>query len=308
MSVTELCFPTDDVQSEITHESAACDNGAPPPRFRRTWLAFDRAFPSIIKTAIRLRDARNSNSLHAISSLADVFLTCSRTTVHEIHSFFPDSHNDPSYKLSKSATEFLISLLHGAKMQAQDSEIDTMLDLADMVLANLKELTRIALRATREKKPLPAVPSDFNVPKPQTRPSTPGSKDASLAVRHSFFDYELVESDIDEESYRLKGLKKLLSNKKLRNLFKLHHTFPAGCPEYFVSSTTLVDDDSSTTATIASKAKRCEKTCSDVPHALRQSTCFPPFNETSSKHDPDALVPIEADFLPVGPEPRAGRR
>ncbi|KAF8349459.1 hypothetical protein F5887DRAFT_946234 [Amanita rubescens] len=274
MSVTELCFPTDDdVQSEITHESeldAACDNGAPPPRSRRTWLI-----------AIRLRDARNSNSLNAVSSLADVFLTCSRTTIYEIHNFFPNSHNDPSYKLSKSATEFLISLLHGAKMQAQDTEIDTMLDLADMVLANLKELTRVALRATREKKPLPAVPSDINVPKPQTRPSTPGNKDASLAVRSSFFDYELVESDIDEESYRLQGLK-------------------------------------NTTATIATRAKRCEKTCSDVSHALRQSTCFPPFNETSSKHDPDALVPIEVltgascsrdpDFLPVGPKPHAGRR
>src|SRR6266576_5096687 len=141
MSVTELCFPTDDVESEIAQESEldpACDSGASPPRSRRTWLAFDRDFPSIIKTAIRLRDARNLNRLPAVSSLADVFLTCSRTTVYEIHSFFPDSHDDPSYKLSKSATEFLISLLHGAKRQAQDTEIDTMLDLADMVLANLK--------------------------------------------------------------------------------------------------------------------------------------------------------------------------
>lgn len=298
MPVTELFFPVDDLQSEIAQESesdAARDyNRASPPRSRRTWMAFDRAFPSIIKTAIRLRDARNSNSLCAVRSLTDVFLTCSRTTVHEIHSFFPDSHDDPSYKLSKSATEFLISLLHGAKMQAQDTDIDTMLDLADMVLTNLKELTRVALRVTRERKPLPAVPSNINVSKPQTQSSTPRSEDASVVVRLSIFDYELVESDVNEESYRLQGLKKLLSNKKLRNLFKLHRTFPAGCPEYFISSTTLVDDDSSTTATVAPKVKQCEKKFSDVPYGLRQSTFVAPSNETSSKHD---LIPLQGTNL-----------
>ncbi|KAM6494361.1 Ras guanine nucleotide exchange factor domain containing protein [Amanita muscaria] len=305
MSVTVLSFPSSHSASVYDNDEGSSSKPASPmetrndgeaspssPKWRRrSRLDFDAAFPSIIKTAICLRDARDNNTLQAFKAIAEVFLMCAKSAIHEVHRTCIDPHSDGSYELAKSAAELIISLMHGKiKTDVQDvAAMDMMLDLSDMLIANLKELTTVALRITREKKPLPTVPQE-----PQAE--TDGQSDQTSVAGHrlSFFDYELINSDEYEESYGPSSHRFLFGN-RIRGLLK--STRSASSSEQLSSGASFVGDDSQSAlsgSTLASRSGRDFKMLRDVPSVLRQSAYLLPSEQAPFQFNVEAPLPSQS--------------
>ncbi|KAF8631061.1 hypothetical protein AX15_002667 [Amanita polypyramis BW_CC] len=163
MPVTVLNYPASDYQSEPGQVLQNSKPGYPedPSLPTQNVLDFDDMFPSLIKTSICLRDARNSRKpdILEIISIAETFIPITRSAIDVIHKLFVDAHVHERYIRCKSAAEHAISVTDDKiKVVGKDptlKAINTVYGLGDIVLANLRELLVVAVRIT---KPLPQVP------------------------------------------------------------------------------------------------------------------------------------------------------
>ncbi|KAF8627475.1 hypothetical protein AX17_006287 [Amanita inopinata Kibby_2008] len=247
---------------------------------------FNESFPSVNQTAKLLREAKDSCTVQAFSSAANVFIMCARTALDEIHRSFVDSHNNDSYGDSKFAVEFIISQVDGQIRNLDPSKVETVLDLVDITVATLQKLLTVAWHATSKKKPLPAIPCGdpltASAPQDYLSASDKNKLDAE-SNRLSFFNYELVDSGVDEEAYNLSPHQFPFDH--LRGLFK-HGAAPKPLSvksEYLTSSATLCNDVDSQSASLpgstALRGRPADKKLPDIPYVPRQSAFFPDVSE-----------------------------
>jgi len=142
---------------------------APPmPKF-----TLEEAFPSILSTLDIMQALKMSKNVDAIRSLSQVFSTCLRTIIRSMDVLPREVRLNAAYEVAQYGIIFTgnlltgqVSKLHPSGVPGGDDAFLMALEMAEMTVSGLRSFLKIAEDLVRNRKPLPALPSEFVTGRP----------------------------------------------------------------------------------------------------------------------------------------------
>lgn len=174
-SADALTQKTESIHSDDALPSSSGVIVSSIPKFR-----LEDSFPSILSTVDIMQSLKTSKNIDGIRSISQVFSTCVRTIIRSMDVLPSQVRLDPAYEVARYGVIFTGNLFTGQVSKISSSsvpdgaEMSSMaLEMAEMTISSLRSFLKIAERLVKERKPLPAVPTEFVVDEPAAHMTAP---------------------------------------------------------------------------------------------------------------------------------------
>ncbi|PFH54091.1 hypothetical protein AMATHDRAFT_45105 [Amanita thiersii Skay4041] len=247
--------------------------------------------PPILEMEDILFHAKETHTADVFLTMARIFGATAKTVLDQLHQVFVASHSDKTYRVTKSGAEFNIGLLYGQaeKSFGEPASMEMILELVDMIVANLQRLLQVAKSVTRKTKVLHQCPKLDTLGEIKTSDERDDARSDITAI---FFPESVGESD-EADSIDLSWV---TANDDF--IFNEGPPTPEVDPDTSPSdkgqsSVTLINTVHSVTSTpngSTSSRPDVHKPLPDIPYIIRQSSFF--FSPDPESPETDVEMPL----------------